>query len=148
MSIPDTENVARALFSPKMIVNGEIQPEAFRLRPTIHEDYLSVMRMSFGSWLEDIKRIPQRKNRKLYGFAEMNVGEIRSIHLKGVRYDVLEVPSEMMESHAGIFVSYKGENIIGGSRLSSIESEVEQDFMLLAIQRELVELAQKGLNKL
>jgi len=28
MIIPDTENVARALFSPKMIVNGEIQPEA------------------------------------------------------------------------------------------------------------------------
>lgn len=77
MPIPDNENVARALFSPKMIVNGE-----------------------------------------------------------------------MMESHAGIFVSYKGENIIGGCRLSSIELEVEQDFMLLAIQRELVELAQKGLNKL
>lgn len=147
MIIPDTENVARAIFSPKMIVNGEIQPEAFRLRATIHEDYLPVMRMAFGSWVEDINRIPQRKNRKLYGFAEMSVGEIRHIHLKDVKYDVLKVSAEVIASHAGIFVSYKGKNIIGGNRLSSIDSDVEQDFMLLAVQRELVELAQKGLNK-
>jgi hypothetical protein len=26
----DIENVARAIFSPKMVVDGEIQPEAFR----------------------------------------------------------------------------------------------------------------------
>ena len=86
--IHPSENVARAIFSPKMILKGEIQPEAFRLRSSICENYLSVMRMSFPSWVEDIKRIPQRKNRKLYGFAEMNVGEIRDIRLKDVVYDV------------------------------------------------------------
>ena len=75
--ISDSENVARAIFSPKMIVNGEILPEAFRLRASITENYLSVMRITIPSWIEDIKQIPQRKNRKLYGFAEMNVGEIR-----------------------------------------------------------------------
>ena len=72
--IEDIENVARAIFSPKMIIDGEIQPEAFRLRSSISENYLSVMRMSVPSWVEDVKKIPQRKNRKLYGFAEMNVG--------------------------------------------------------------------------
>ena len=46
--ISDTENVARALFSPKMIKDGEILPEAFRLRPSISEEYLSVMRMSIN----------------------------------------------------------------------------------------------------
>lgn len=45
MKIPDSENVARALFSPRMIKNGEIQPEAFRLRPSIAEDYLESVLM-------------------------------------------------------------------------------------------------------
>jgi hypothetical protein len=45
------------------------------------------------SWIEDVKRIPQRKKRKLYGFTELNVGEIRHIRLNNVSYDVLECPS-------------------------------------------------------
>ena len=146
--IPDSENVARAVFSPKMIVNGEIQPETFKLRSSISEDYLSVMRMSFPTWIEDIRRIPQRKNRKLHGFAEMNVGEIRHIHLTGVEYDVKECSQDSMPSHAGIFISVNGQNLIGGKLLNDTIPEVEQDFMMLAIQRELVEIAQKGLYKI
>ena len=111
--IADLENVARAIFSPKMVINGEIQPETFRLRASISEDCISVMRMSISTWIEDIKRIPQRKNRKLYGFAEMNVGEIRNIQLNSVKYDVQEYHNELAPSHAGI-------------------------------QRELVDIAQKG----
>jgi len=143
--IEDKENVARAIFSPKMVINGEIQPEAFRLRASISEDCLSVMRMSFPSWIDDIKRIPQRKNRKLYGFAEINVGEIRNIHLQNVSYDVLERHSESAPSHAGIFISVNGENLIGGKCMKMPEPSMEQDFLLLAIQRELVDIAQKGL---
>lgn len=143
--IPDTENVARALFSPKMIKDGEILPEAFRLRPSISEEYLSVMRMSINTWIEDVKRIPQRKNRKLYGFAEMNVGEIRHIQLKGVECDVKDCSQSGVPSHAGIFISLYGENLIGGKVISTIEPGIEQDFMVLAIQRELADIAQKGL---
>lgn len=143
--IEDKENVARAIFSPKMVINGEIQPEAFRLRASISEDCLSVMRMSFPSWIDDIKRIPQRKNRKLYGFAEINVGEIRHIHLQNVSYDVLECHSESAPSHAGIFISVNGENLIGGKCMKMTEPDMEQDFLMLAIQRELVDIAQKGL---
>jgi hypothetical protein len=146
--IPNSENVARAIFSPKMIIEGEIQPEAFRLRASINEEYLSVMRMSFPSWPEDIKMIPQRKNRKLYGFAEMNVGDIRHIPLKGVGYDVRECSQSTIASHAGIFISVNDENLIGGKTLSTTEPETEQDFLVLAIQRELVEIAQKGLYTL
>ena len=146
--IHSLENVARAIFSPKMIIKGEIQPEAFKLRPSICENYLSVMRMSFPSWVEDIKRIPQRKNRKLYGFAEMNVGEIRDIRLKDVVYDVLECSQESIASHAGIFITVNGKNLIGGQVLESVAPNIEQDFMILAIQRELVEIAQKGLYRL
>lgn len=143
--ITDAENVARAIFSPRMIVDGELQPAAFRLRASLNEDYLSVMRMAVSSWLNDIMLIPQRENRQLYGYAEMNVGEIRSIRLKDVMYDVTEVPSEAIQSHAGIFIQVKGENLIGGKKLESIQAGAAQDFMLLAIQRELVDIAQKGL---
>lgn len=79
--ITDAENVARAIFSPRMIIDGELQPAAFRLRASLNEDYLSVMRMAVSSWLNDIMLIPQREDRQLYGYAEMNVGEIRSIRL-------------------------------------------------------------------
>jgi len=72
------------------------------------------------------------EKQKVVWLPEMNVGEIRHIYLKEVKYDVLDVSSEVMASHAGIFVSYKDENIIGGRRLSGVESDVEQDFMLLA----------------
>ena len=143
--IPNSENVARAIYSPKMIINGEIQPEAFRLRSTIKEEYLSVMRISIPTWIEDIKGIPQRKNRKLYGFAELNVGDVRNIRLKGIDYDVRECSLEAFASHAGIFISVNGEKLIGGNLISTIVNDVEQDFLILAIQRELVELAQKGL---
>lgn len=144
--ISDIEDVARAIFSPKMIVNGEIQPESFRLRFTIGEDHLSVMRISVPSWLEDLKQIPQRKNRKLHGFAEMNVGEIRGIPLKNVAYDVREVPSENAPSHAGIYIEVFGKPLSSYGASNTILPETEQDFLLLAIQRELADIAQKGLH--
>ena len=146
--IPDTENVARAIFSPRMIIGDEIQPAAFRLRASINEDYLSVMRLSIPSWLDDIKRIPQRQNRQLFGYAEMNVGEIRNIQLKNVTYDVHEIPNEAMLSHVGIYIMVNGENLIGGKKLENIQVGEEQDFLILAIQRELVEIAQKGLHRI
>lgn len=143
--IPNNENVARAIFSPKMVISGEIMPEAFRLRESINEDYLSVMRISIPTWIDDIKNIPQHKNRKLYGFAEMNVGEIRSIKLNNVSYDVCECNNNSTLSHAGIFITIDGQKLIGGKTIDMPESEIEQDFLLLAIQRELVDIAQKGL---
>ena len=86
--IDNSEQIARALFSPKMIIDGVIQPEAFRLRPAIKEEYISVVRMGITSWQDDILKIPQRKNRVLYVYAEMNVGDIRSIKLEKTEYDI------------------------------------------------------------
>lgn len=48
MRIEDQENVARVIFSPKMIYNGKLLPATFELRSNIHEDYLSVLRMSIS----------------------------------------------------------------------------------------------------
>ncbi len=143
--ITNDSNVARALFSPKMVVDGEIQPEAFKLRASIKEDFISVAQMSISSWLDDIKSIPQYKNRHLCGYAKMNVGAIRGIQLRGVAYDVRDCSNKSKPSHAGIFISINGENLIGGKRLECIANGMEQDFLLLAIQRELVDIAQKGL---
>ncbi len=142
--IVDDENVARALFSPKMVVNGILQPEAFKLRSTISEDYLSVMRMSICSWREDIMAIPQHKKRILYGYASLNVGEIRNIVLNGVEFDIIDCSNRTCLSHAGIFVVVNGEKLVGGRLLKSVSDASAQDFLELAIQRKLVDIAQKN----
>ena len=103
--------------------------------------------MSVESWKNDVASIPERKDRILYGYAEMNVGEIRNIKLNDVIYDVKDCGSENHPSHAGIFISVKGENLIGGKMLESVETASEQEFLLLAIQRELVDIAQKNIHK-
>ena len=76
------------------------------------EEYLSVTRMSFVSWKEDILNIPQRKNRLLYGYAEMNVGEIRNIRKDNVKYDVVPCDNKTAPSHAGIFITVNNEKLI------------------------------------
>ena len=50
--------------------------------------------------------------------------------------------------YAGIFITVNGENLIGGKHIGSIQDGKEQDFLLLAIQRELVDIAQKGLHQI
>ncbi len=144
--IDNSEQIARALFSPKMVIDGMIQPEAFRLRPAIKEEYISVVRMGITSWQDDILKIPQRKNRVLYGYAEMNVGDIRSIKLEKTEYDIKECDNNAAKAHAGIFITYDGEPVVGGASLNTAEDGECQDFILLAIQRELVDIAQKGIK--
>ena len=144
--IADQEVVARAIFSPKMVFRGKILPAAFELRPHIAEEYLSVMRMSFNSWKEDILSIPQRRNRQLYGYAEMNVGEIRTIRKDHVKYDVVPCDNTTTPSHAGIFITVNSEKLIGGRPLLSIQDKIAQDFMLLSIRQELVRISQKRLR--
>lgn len=97
MSIPDVEDVARAIFSPMMIDDdGRIKRAAFMLRH--HEDYISVCRMAVDSWFEDMLQIPQSKNRHLFGYAAMNVGEIRQLTFlyanKIVSFDVQDKQTE------------------------------------------------------
>jgi len=142
------ENVARALFAPKMIYNGELQTEAFKLRETISEKYISVVRTTMPSWKADIMNIPQGKNRKLYGYALMNVGDIRKASFNNVVYEVKECDNSFLKSHAGIFITVAGESLIGGRRMNTITDQASQDFILLLIQRRLVEIARKGLHEM
>ena len=146
--ISDSENVARAIFAPRMVYQGHILPAAFELRAQINEEYISVIRMAIESWKDDMLRIPQRKNRKLYGYAEMNVGGIRNIRKENVTFDVKPCENDVSKSHAGIFVTVNKEKLIGGRALLSIEDKNAQDFILLSIRQELAKIAQKGLKVL
>lgn len=146
--IADSENIARAIFSPRMVVEGKLIPAAFELRESIKETYLSVMRTNIPSWEDEILLIPQRKNRLLYGYAIMNVGDVRTLKLNDVEYDVLPFPTEVMKSHAGITISHKGKQLQGGTRLESLAPGVTEDFLLLAIRSQLITLAQKNLVKM
>ena len=123
-----------------------ILPAAFELRPQIGEIYISVMRMIFEFWKKDIMNIPQRKNRTLYGYAEMNVGDIRNIKKDNVIYDVKTCDNDSVKSHAGIYIMVNNETLVGGKPLSSITDKNAQDFMLLSIRGELVKIAQRGLK--
>ena len=106
--ISDSENVARAIFSPQMIgTNGELLLSAFALRvfkDGTAEEYISVNRMSVDSWFDDIQKIPQRRNRQLYGYAELNVGLVRHIEMQvnghQVTYNVFDCSEGSTASHA------------------------------------------------
>ena len=82
----------------------------------------------------------------LYGYAEMNVGEVRNIKKDHVVYDIKPCENESMRSHAGIFITVNNEKLIGGRPLLSVDNKNAQDFMLLSIRQELVKIAQQRLK--
>ncbi len=102
--------------------------------------------MTIPTWQTDVMLIPQRKNRQLFGYAVMNVGEIREAKFQQVEYDVMAFNDQEMKSYAGIFITVDGEQLIGGKKLENIKDNDAQDFLLLLIQRRLVEIARKNLR--
>ena len=71
-----------------------------------------------NNWMSDIKKIPQYKNKLLYGYAALNVGKIRRIELFvddfPVIYDVVDCSTPASMTHAGIVVQLSGVTITGG----------------------------------
>ncbi|MBO7595946.1 MAG: hypothetical protein J6T70_02770 [Bacteroidales bacterium] len=153
--ISDNENVARAIFSPQMInSNGELLLAAFALRVFKDggkEDYISVSRMSITTWMSDIKNIPQYTNRRLYGYSVLNVGEIRSINLMveehPIIYDVIDYSNAKCPSHAGITTKIDDNTITGGHNalFDTLQINEPEDFVLMAIQSELLSIAKVNL---
>ena len=143
--IDNSEHVARVIFEPKMVYEGRLLDAAFVLRPQISESYYSVLRLSIDSWKEDIVRIPTHKNRRLWGYADMPVKDIREIDLEYVTFDVVAVDNASMPSHAGIIVTVNGKCLIGGEKPNNLPGNVTADFVLLAIRTQLIELAQRRL---
>jgi hypothetical protein len=151
--IDDSEFVARAIFSPTMIdSSGKIATVAFTLRH--NESYISVAQMSIENWLDDIKSIPVNSLRQLYGYGQLNVGEIRSIEIhffdNTVQFCVEDKSSENNKSHAGIIVLYGTEPLKGDKikLLKPLQERIPASMLLLKIQSKLANIANKKFVRL
>lgn len=146
--IANDSDVARAVFSPQMVnVTGIITRAAFSLRH--NEDYISVCQMNIDSWLDDLKSIPQSNERKMAGYAVLNVGEIRSqgFSLNGhqIGLDVLDKSTTNNRSHAGIFLSIDDLCLKGDKSLvlKVMPADTCATPLLLRVQGRLLKLAKK-----
>ena len=123
--VGNEELVARVIFPPKMIRNGHILPAAFVLRPSINEEYLSVLRISTPTFNADVKNIIYGRKRSFYGFAVLYTDHVKS--------------------HAGIFIILNGQPVTGSMSFEQLPNGATQRFLLLAMRFRLTELADKGL---
>jgi hypothetical protein len=145
-----SEKVARAIFSPMMIdAQGRITANAFALRHK--ESYISVNRLSVPSWLDDIKTIPQNRNRVLFGYSLMAIGDVISQGFKWndckVDFFVADKSSRMNKSHAGIFICFDSKVLKGNKDviLSPLDKDTNAPALALFIQMKLAKLANKQL---
>ena len=148
--VNNSETVVRVLFPKDMIVEGHIIPAAFRLRSYKQEGYISVFRQSVDSFTSDIRSFDKGRNLPC---ASMNAGEIRTLYLSlgnlEVKYDVIAYPSPTALSHAGIVVFLNGVQLEGGCEaglIRKLRADMPDQMLLLAIRKEIVKLAQKGLS--
>ena len=79
--VTDSEDMARMLFSPLFIDKGRLSPTAFALRVFADqpETYISVLRICFDCFLSDAEQIKPPATNTIYGYALLNVGEIRNL---------------------------------------------------------------------
>lgn len=115
VEICNDENIARIVFSPLMIDDGEVSPTAFYLRDLRPpEDYVSVFRHNFiEPTIENVSMIRPPKDNSICGYALLNVGVCRSISFKEIAIDVLSHSSKNNPFHAGIHYSKSGSAIKG-----------------------------------
>lgn len=114
--ISDREDVARILFSPLFICDGVLSQKAFTLEKDNNETYISVLRPAVESFNADFDGIRKDGN-ILYGYAILNVGEIRNCNIsykKNIKFEVLPRNLGKRKSLAGIFTSIDNVKIKGG----------------------------------
>ena len=134
--VADWENVARILFSPLFICDGILSQRAFQLEDANGETYISVLRIAMKSFELDIEGI-KREGNILYGYAEMNVGSIRTLIVPEhpeVKFDVLPRNAGRRKSHAGIFTSIANKRVKGGTPQTPIRMLARMSLVKLAQQ--------------
>lgn len=134
--VADWENVARLLFSPLFICDGVLSQRAFQLEDANGETYISVLRVAMKSFGLDIEGI-KREGNILYGYAEMNVGSIRTLIVPEhheVKFDVLPRNTGRRKSHAGIFTSIANKRVKGGTPQTPIRMLARMSLVKLAQQ--------------
>lgn len=138
--VADAEDVARILFSPLFICDGILSQKAFTLESSKNETYISVLRPSIATFKADMDGIKKEGN-TLYGYALLNVGDIRNSRFRSyvpITLDVLSRSSGKRKSHAGIFATIAERPVKGGS---------PQSVARLLIRMRLVQLAQNRIVK-
>lgn len=138
--VDDIENVARLLFSPLFICDGILSQKAFTLDKDSNENYISVLRPAIDSFNTDFEGIKKEGN-ILYGYALLNVGEIRNCNIpyhKEIEFDVLPRNAGKRKSHAGIFTTINNTKIKGGMP-QTIERLLARSFLVKIAQKNIVQ---------
>lgn len=145
------ENVARVL-KPVWVCDGEISPAAFNLRPHIRETYVSVLRESCKTFMNDLKVVTRNASPVFY--AEMNVAELRDLTVDSIEdnvtFDVNEIDNQSLQSHAGVFIFINGQQIVGGEPFDFLELKhgTSADSILLTIKETLAGYAKKDIKQM
>lgn len=116
MVVDDAEMIARIIFSPSMVSEGNIAPSAFflvRLKNGNPEKELSVWRLKL--------RVPNRNNAvkarikgdELYGYAKLCVGDCHKTVVDEYRCKVKVNLNSPNQYHAGIYYTRGNEPVIG-----------------------------------
>ena len=121
--IDDKEDVARVLFYPSFFAKNEspffskgvLSPTAFKLqilKSGVAENSISVLRTIIDSFNLDVFRLsPRLSTDQKYGYALLNVGEIRSIQIPTAHQldiSVVYTNSKRLRSHAEIVLKIDG----------------------------------------
>lgn len=124
--IGDEEKVARVVFSPSMVEDGELSPSAFFLRNLrTPEDYVSVFRYNYMKpTLQNVSMIHPPKDNSIYGYALLKVSFCRQVSYKDIVLEVLSHPTKNNPVHAGIHFSKAGAVIKGAC--------ADPDFIIVA----------------
>ena len=139
--VADWEDVARMLFSPLFISEGILSQRAFMLEDAFGETYISVLRVAMECFESDIEGI-KREGNTLYGYAQMNVGNIRSAVVPDhpeIKFDVLPRNAGKRKSHAGIFTAIDNKRVKGGMAQTPVR---------MLARMSLVNIAQSNIHKL
>lgn len=121
--IDNTEDVARALFYPSFFSGGDsplysdgvLSPTAFKLqilKSGMPESSISVLRTMLESFTHDLAKLsPRSSSDYKCGYALLNVGQVRGIHVPSahdIEIEVISSASKRLPSHAEIVFRMDG----------------------------------------
>ena len=148
--VDSKEDIVRVLF-PNKVLDGRVLGGAFVLRSLRQETHMSVFRIAGKTFVDDISKLDAGRN--LY-CCVLNVSQVRSIKIvqnkNYLNCDVIETGDITVTSHAGIFTTINGQQLIGGHESEIILYDNEgtsMDALVLAMQHRLATIAQKRLTK-
>ena len=151
--INDAEDVARVLFYPSffhpnaspLFSQGVLSPTAFKLqilKSGEAESSISVLRTVIDTFNMDVARLtPRKPYDQKYGYALLNVGEIRNIKIPTLRQVVISVESsrsKRLKSHAEIILKIDGH----------IVTALDESMELIRFRKKLARIASSRIVKL